>query len=854
MGKTLTGIIKRLSSGKYQVSVGNRQYESLNPNLIAETLSQKIAHSDQPVSICFEVEQGKMVCDRSGKPRLWLPEDPPPPLEPKTEMKFYATGETVREEISSRDYYPRNKLRNQSHKGGEKKLAERVKVTSVVPFDNGNKLRIQYDPPLDERDAGRKENRQFQATDPALAFQVGNTLAKGSRGQPPGLAITSFGEIQGVAGQKTEVHRNPYNFVELAGEKPWFYDPEHPNHSYWIANNISGIINFTAKAETPIFVPEGFPFLPEQCADKNKTEAQKKTLSRVCRRFCRMRNREDKILYAIHGSSLKGVVRSAVEALSNSRMGVVNKNFYSYPIVYRRRCFNTRNEIHFGIATRTNGKWKITKALEGYVRNDSPLLGRWNISWEGFRPIAVDDPMGPYGPGKAVKYTSGLLNWFDMPGKYFWRMISATGDTINLPDNIVERYHDLLKSPHFPRHFEEFMRQGNERPGGKVYDNSKSPSFDQIISNMGLQDEDLIYFTSVLDSKGEEVVTTFGKNVNYLWPSETAVADLGKEYFPKEEISLQDRLSMAERLFGFSGKHRSGTSHPFRGRIRFETLWGPEVDKDEASRPTEINDNHSAFLLELAPLTSPKTRAKARPLYLKPGENGKSSSYSDTNPKMRGRKFYWHQLYSGEKSKIWPMHRRHPNHKLVESQMPPPILALKPGTEFHGRIHFDNLVPEELGALLFALKGDSERHAVKIGKGKPRGLGSVRITITKMERHNPTVRYESLLSKINEQALEGQALQAGMKDWIDQFKAWCVKQATKQSDLKEEEVEEAFNSLNYIKDFKKLHTFPQEDSVRYYPLNFRDYSWLPAENDTSGDPPGGIRPDTMRLAREDTLT
>lgn len=58
-----------------------------------------------------------------------------------------------------------------------------------------------------------------------------------------------------------------------------------------------------------------------------------------------------------------------------------------------------------------------------------------------------------------------------------------------------------------------------------------------------------------------------------------------------------------------------------------------------------------------------------------------------------------------------------------------PIELLPRGSEFTGRIRFENLSEVELGALLFVLQLD-DGLAQKIGMGKPIGLGSVRIEPT----------------------------------------------------------------------------------------------------------------------------
>src|SRR5205085_1987959 len=124
-------------------------------------------------------------------------------------------------------------------------------------------------------------------------------------------------------------------------------------------------------------------------------------------------------------------------------------------------------------------------------------------------------------------------------------------------------------------------------------------------------------------------------------------------------------------------------SHPYRGKVRIETTWGPAAVPytDEPKSPLHI-------AMRLAPLTAPQTRAKSRPLYLIGRKDGSSSSYDDAHPQLKGRKFYWHQN-AGADGLIWAKHQFDAQaHADVEPQCPPPFLALRPKTQFRGRIHF----------------------------------------------------------------------------------------------------------------------------------------------------------------------
>lgn len=73
------------------------------------------------------------------------------------------------------------------------------------------------------------------------------------------------------------------------------------------------------------------------------------------------------------------------------------------------------------------------------------------------------------------------------------------------------------------------------------------------------------------------------------------------------------------------------------------------------------------------------------------------------------------------------------------------IKPVKPRTKFKGKIRFENLSDEELGALLFTLDLP-EKCYHKLGMGKPLGLGSIKITPT-LILSNRINRYKKLFSR-----------------------------------------------------------------------------------------------------------
>lgn len=129
------------------------------------------------------------------------------------------------------------------------------------------------------------------------------------------------------------------------------------------------------------------------------------------------------------------------------------------------------------------------------------------------------------------------------------------------------------------------------------------------------------------------------------------------------------------------------------------------------------------------------------------GQNGhhphrkKALAHYGTSPNethLRGYKLYWHK---GNKPDI--------EASAAERKHPKQLTKIKPvreGVRFQFKVHFENLRPEELGLLWWALvlSGDPDkRYRHKLGMGKPLGMGGVAIT-PKLFVTDREARYQTL--------------------------------------------------------------------------------------------------------------
>ena len=142
-------------------------------------------------------------------------------------------------------------------------------------------------------------------------------------------------------------------------------------------------------------------------------------------------------------------------------------------------------------------------------------------------------------------------------------------------------------------------------------------------------------------------------------------------------------------------------------------------------------------------------------------QSEKNSNYYE-NDKTAGRKFYYHTknyINRGEGNGI-----------------PAQIAAIS--DSFTTQLNFKNLKPEELGTLLIALGQDEDYpFALKLGAGKPIGMGTITVTVDNAEilqsQADLSARYTSLSSPQN-QLLDGDKLTEFMRTQLGSRALICT--------------------------------------------------------------------------------
>jgi CRISPR-associated protein (TIGR03986 family) len=136
----------------------------------------------------------------------------------------------------------------------------------------------------------------------------------------------------------------------------------------------------------------------------------------------------------------------------------------------------------------------------------------------------------------------------------------------------------------------------------------------------------------------------------------------------------------------------------------------------------------------------------------KPDQQGELIDYDSPKARLRGHKVYWH------KGNVKPVDIRENDEKRARehSSQYTKIQPLRAGVRFRFRVYFDQLSDVELGALLWLFeKAADPAYRLKLGMGKPLGMGAIQVTHT-VKLFSKADRYARLF--------DGNSWQSGLHD------------------------------------------------------------------------------------------
>jgi len=485
---------------------------------------------------------------------------------------------------------------------------------------------------------------------------------------------------------------NPYNFVTMA---------DNAERAAPVKGPLTGKISCRLITKTPLAIPDtekmSLEWTNDSSRDKRKKEHKKYPFFSAGGKETIVVNGKEVIIDGkkiIPGSELRGMIRSAFEAVTSSCMSIINSNTLS--------------------------------ARHPTPRN--PGLIRWNTSdekWELYNAVRQNNSNNG-----AVKHNWYCINGITRGSEQCRRRRCSNRQRRRCSGQ--ERYYQREGNALLFSDLDKAVEQFNSDEGiMAIYQKNDEDKYKRVAYSIGQDGEWYVVFY-------EQV----GDGTIYLSPAQVSrsvfhkkLEDLVGDLKPCGSKSLTNKgFCPACRLFGMISKNCS-----IGGSVRFGDAKLIALEKDSF---------HYAVLKELA-----EPKPSSVEFYTQmPGEDALFWNYdykvtdyiSNTEPvrsvcdvKLNGRKFY--------------LHHKTPAYRTSEKTKRNSTMELvSEGSEFEFDIWFEQIDEDQLNELLWILTfGENDVLGGKwhkIGHGKPLGLGSIKIVVDSVKTRAVDVSDELIVS------------------------------------------------------------------------------------------------------------
>ena len=540
---------------------------------------------------------------------------------------------------------------------------------------------------------------------------------------------------------------NPYNFVRYLEEPEQKPKPDEPDklvlwrcppppHDRY--TGLSGQIQCTITNVSPLFVSDTHRTIAVPVRDENgnqKRDVHGNPLFHYKYQFFTVWDEAGRQKLAIPASSLRGMLRTVYEAVTNSCFGVFD----------RERRLEYRERPEYGNQVKENAaivRRLATPELPGLVETcRTATIGAYYEENKSNQNATSPKGVGVRGWRTGDEVVARV--WKTPKGRLVVREFAKTEDELQPCGSNEEYVYGWLKitgKGEKTQKVSETLFLNPERHGGEKieftweqqeeyntilrgqYERRQTPA---PIKSKQLQVGDLVW----LEKEGDHV-----KRLLRVQIPRTPYPKPLNDFLPEHIRTCQeiDTLCPACRAFGWVYPKKRGEKVPaekvvaYAGRIRI----GHAVIQKERGR-------YKAMTLGI--LSTPKPTTTQFYLLNADGEPDSSVTYRDQKAKLRGRKFYRYQPNLDSREYI-----RAPFENPKQDHQNRTVRGvLQPGATFTFILDFENLRPTELGALLYALELEDGMYH-RLGYAKPLGFGSVKITVDEVKVMDWEARLQSL--------------------------------------------------------------------------------------------------------------
>lgn len=563
----------------------------------------------------------------------------------------------------------------------------------------------------------------------------------------------------------------PYNFVPLP-EQVVTVDPESlPDQDRYYPDRHTGWIDCELTTASPLYVRAALE--PEEFERSLDEKAEEELPWRE-----QVRNKsdffytKDRLCPVIPGSSLRGMLRALVEIVGYGKVQWVTDRQLVYRAVgdttshgadYRERLMRSDGKGY------EDGKqhYLYTPLMQaGYM--EQARNGDWFIrpaqEVGGTTFARISDKKIPHGLQRWKKNCKNVSVIWVQPGRYDYQKVRGGFIRVKYARVLrasAEAEQGLVKANlarsgwMSNKRSEAVIFEPDDRAGRiPVHDDLIRTYRDQITqiyrqqAIRGAQKGTLLGPNGVLED-GQPVFYLI-EDGNLVFFGHCMMFRLPYRHSPHDFVPLSLRretdTDLAEAIFGYTkGQDKSRRlqdksippkARAYAGRVFVSDATFPEDQPEDVW----LNENHPVvpkILGSPKPTTFQHYLSQQHPNPVPTGgrfRDGRPrtrlelSDYASDTPDetvIRGHKIYWHKgavdlQYIQEPEQV-------SDHDTQHTQIRP----VKAGVTFDFKIRFENLSEVELGALLWVLdKAQDDAYRLKLGMGKPYGMGAIKVTST----------------------------------------------------------------------------------------------------------------------------
>ncbi len=559
----------------------------------------------------------------------------------------------------------------------------------------------------------------------------------------------------------------PYNFVPLPEKIVTMPVDALPDQGKFHAGRHTGHIDCLLTTESPVFVRAGLN--PEQV----KQGKQSKDLPG----FFYLNDENQPV---IPGSSLRGMLRTLVEIVTYSKVTFVSDK----KMVYRSVGGATNHDAHYRDmmmhfdGDRDRKKYYTPLIKGGYMvkkgSRDWAIRPAKEVDGVTYAHIHIDE--GFFKTLKPVSHTKNAFDVYIRTSPYDYQEVR--GGFLKIKYARVQESNRTPAPGLRPATLALSGWMNSKRSEAVVYE----PDLQAVL--LPLTDDQVDAYTEQISKEqvkllGEKGVLNDGQPVFYITDTEGQVVFFGHarmfrvpypgspfDYIPRDlREPKKGTVDFAEAIFGFLPDDARETGHAGRVSITDARLVPGQneiwITSTKTIIPKILSGPKPTTFQHYLVQTEPDNYEIGKMRDGKPKTETRLRDFASPTPGetvLRGTKFYWHKGAVGvsdiqESGKVDDKDTQHTR-----------INPLNIGVQFNFRVQFDNLSKEELGALMFVLDilGGGETTRLKIGMGKPYGMGAVKIA-PKLSLMKPTRRYAALFSEAAWDTGEAESIPQGQR-------------------------------------------------------------------------------------------